>query len=94
MNYGKALRVCRALRGLRQDEVAKQAKLSTSYVSLIEAGRRVPSATAVAKLARGLRVPAPLLTLLAMDPNSLPEKEGKAFEQLGRTMLALLVEVG
>ena len=36
--------------------MAEHAKLSTSYVSLIEAGHRIPSMTAVTKLARSLRV--------------------------------------
>ena len=94
MNYGRALRVCRALRGWRQDEVAEHAKLSTSYVSLIEAVHRIPSMTAVTKLARSLRVPEPLFTLLAMDLKSLPPGEAKTFDQLGRSLLALLVEAG
>jgi transcriptional regulator with XRE-family HTH domain len=94
MDYSRALRVCRALRGWRQDEVAEYAKLSTSYVSLIEAGRRIPSLTAVAKLARALRIPEPLFTLLAMDVKSLPRSEAKAFDDLGRSLLSLLVEAG
>lgn len=74
--------------------MAEYAKLSTSYVSLIEAGRRIPSVTAVAKLARALRIPEPLFTLLAMDVKSLPPSEAKAFDHLGRSLLALLLEAG
>ncbi len=93
MDYSRALRTCRAIRGWQQEEVAERAGLSASYVSLIEAGKREPSPTAVRKLARGLNVPEPLLTLLASDLSGLPRTEAKTFDQLGRSLLFLLADV-
>ena len=94
MDYGRALRTCRAIRGWQQEDVAEHAGLSASYVSLIEAGKREPSPTAVSKLARGLGVPEPLLTLLASDLSALPKGDARTLDHLGRSLLGLLVEAG
>lgn len=93
MDYGKALRTCRAIRGWDQEAVAKRAGLSTSYVSLIETGKRFPSPAAVKKLAKGLLVPESLFALLGTDFSSLPLGEGRTYDQLARSLLALLSEV-
>ena len=42
MNYAKAIKTTRAARGLDKKTLAKRLKVDASYVSLIEAGRRVP----------------------------------------------------
>lgn len=94
MDYGRALRTCRAIRGWQQEDVAEHSGLSASYVSLIEAGKRAPSPKAVSKLARGLGVPEPLLTLLASDLSVLPKGDARTFDHLGRSLLGLLVEAG
>ena len=92
MDYGRALRTCRAMRGWEQERVAKQAGLSKSYISLIESGRRTPSVFAIRKLARSLMVPEALLHLLASDLSSVPLAEGRTYDQLARSLLALLAE--
>ncbi|SRR5258706_5928145 len=92
MDYSRALRTCRAMRGWQQEKVAERSGLSTSYVSLIESGHRTPSARALRKLADGLRVPLTLLTLLASDLSALPISEGKSFRQLADSLLTLLSE--
>jgi transcriptional regulator with XRE-family HTH domain len=92
MDFGKALRICRALRGLQQDEVAKRANLSTSYVSLIESGRRTPSIHAIRKLSAALRIPESLFSLLATDLSHLPMADAKTTEQLARSLLILFAE--
>lgn len=94
MDYGRALRTCRAIRGWSQELVAEKAHLSTSYVSLIESGKRVPAPVSVGKLASALNVPESLFSLLASDLSTLPLASGKTFDQLGQSLLSLLVEVG
>ena len=81
MDYGRALRTCRAIRGWQQEDVAEHAGLSASYVSLIEAGKREPSPTAVSKLARGLGVPEPLLTLLRRFATEAAREEARLYCQ-------------
>ncbi len=89
-DFGRALRVCRAVRGWTQEQVAAQARLSASYLSLIEAGQRTPSSKAVSRITAALRVPEALFRLLASEPTHL-RKESEA-SRLGDLLLRLLVE--
>lgn len=46
----------RAIKGLTQTQLAKQAELSTSYISHIEKGVRFPTFKAIVKIAKVLNV--------------------------------------
>lgn len=54
--YGRALREIRAIRGMSQERLARQAGLDPTYVSGIERGVRNPSLTNLLKLAKTLDV--------------------------------------
>jgi len=71
MNYGRALKVARAMAGLQQRDVARLAGLDPSYISLIEVGRRKPSLDSVEKLSQALDIPTHLFTLLAAESKDL-----------------------
>lgn len=91
MNYGKAFRIIRATFGLNQADFSKLLKIGQSHVSLIESGKRQPSRDLIDSLADALRIPRPLITLLASEPKDL-ELEGKEqVEALARSLLRLLV---
>jgi transcriptional regulator with XRE-family HTH domain len=60
--FGERLKAQRVASGLSQAELAHDG-ISPSYVSLLEAGRRVPTAGVVAKLAERLHCSVELLTL-------------------------------
>jgi transcriptional regulator with XRE-family HTH domain len=83
MNYGKALRIARAIAGVKQNELARKAKVSHSYISLIEKGVRRPSAKAIAKMCRGLHIPEPLFAMLAAENADVKHIGNKEFEALG-----------
>jgi transcriptional regulator with XRE-family HTH domain len=60
--FGERLRKLReARKGLTQEKLAQLAGLTTSFVSTLERGGKVPSLTTILKLARGLNVDAPEL---------------------------------
>lgn len=61
INYAKAARIMRALRNMTQGELAKKASLDTSYISLLESGKRTPSAKALEKICKALAVPTYLI---------------------------------
>ena len=65
MKIGKALRLARANRGLRQAELAKRLDVSANYISLLENDRRDPSWRFVCRVADALDTPLPVLVLLA-----------------------------
>lgn len=71
MDYGKALKIARAIAGLRQKELAERAGIDPSHISLLEAKRRQPSVGMLQKLSRALGIPHHLLILLAAEPDDL-----------------------
>ncbi len=91
MNYGKALRIARAASGLQQQELAKKAGLTASYVSLVEMGKRNPSIGTLRKLSRALEVPPHLLTLLATETQDTDLVDPKEVAVLGDSLLQLLL---
>lgn len=56
MNFGAALKAARNAAGLRQAELAAEADLDTSYVSLLENNRKSPTLTVYFRLCEVLRV--------------------------------------
>lgn len=86
MKIGKAIRLARANRGLRQAELAKRLDVSPNYISLLENDHRDPSWRFVCRAADALDTPLPVLILLAADkPN-----EQKDSLSLGTELLRLI----
>ncbi len=55
---GRMLKALREGRGLNQVELAKKAKVTTAYISLLEAGKKKnPSLAVLQRLAKALGVP-------------------------------------
>src|SRR6202000_1652898 len=80
MNYGKALRISRAIVGLQQRELAEKAGLNASHVSLIEKGSRNPSVGAITKLCDAMKIPESLFTMLAAEADDLRGIKEAEFE--------------
>lgn len=91
MRYGKAIKIIRTAREMSQKDLAAKCDLNASYVSLIEADERTPSAGALEKIARVLRVPFYLLTLLASGPEQLKGLPVREAQRVGTELLDLLV---
>jgi len=60
---GQRIRESRRILSLTQQELAERAKISVSFLSMIERGDRVPHIETLAKLADALRVPLPEMFL-------------------------------
>lgn len=90
MDYGKALRISRAIAGLQQKDLASRAGLDSSYVSLLEQGKRKPSLKVVRALSEALKIPTHLFTLLASEEEDLtlvePSELQQAVESLARVL--------
>lgn len=71
MNIGKAIKLCRTQKGLTRTELAKNADISISYLSLLEQGKRDPSLSTVEKLSNALNIPLSVLVFLASDKTEL-----------------------
>ena len=93
MNLGRAIGLCRNQRGLTQDELAKRAGLSVSYVSLLEQNKRTdPSLSTIQKIAEALRIPSGILFFLAADSTELSGLPSELQEKLSFTALQMLNE--
>ena len=91
MNYGKALRVLRAARGLQQKQLAEKLGVDGSYVSLLESGRRKPSMDIVEASAQLLGVPVYLLMLLASEEQDLKGVTGSEAAAIGKQLLEIVL---
>lgn len=90
MDYGKALRISRAIAGLQQKDLAKRAGLDSSYVSLLEQGKRKPSLKVVRALSEALKIPTHLFTLLASEEEDLTLVEPSELQQAAESLTRLL----
>ena len=91
MKYGKAIRICRSVKGLSQKELASKAGIGTSHISLIEAGKRSPSLATVQKICDALDVPTHLLMLLSSEPGDVQTDHLKNLKDISNLILKLLV---
>lgn len=88
MDYGKAIRIARAARGLTQKELAARMGVLPSYVSMLEKGKR--NNPSVEKLSSALGIPASLLMLLGADQAELKLIEADEADLLASALLNAL----
>src|ERR1700733_5132806 len=91
MNYGKGLKLARAIADLNQKDLALKAGLDPSHISLIEKVAEKPSLEALEKLSQALGIPSDLFLLMAFDKEDLklrnPEELQRAVESIARLVL-------
>jgi transcriptional regulator with XRE-family HTH domain len=94
MDFGKALKVARAIAGLQQKDLAKRARLDPSHISLIESGRRKPSSDAMGRISSALGIPVHLVMLLAAEPKDLKIADGTELNLAARSLAHLILKNG
>jgi transcriptional regulator with XRE-family HTH domain len=90
-NYAKAFRVIRAAFGLQQSELAARMSISSSQLSLIEAGKRQPSLRVLNALGKAVDIPTALISLLASTTKDVTKRENSEISDLARALLRTLV---
>ena len=90
MNIGKAIKLCRIQKNMRQSELAESSKISVPYLSLIEQGKRDPNFSVLQSLSNSLNVPLSILVFLASDSSELKTLSPELFEKLSVTALELV----
>jgi transcriptional regulator with XRE-family HTH domain len=81
-NIGSTIKMCRHKRGLQLKDLAEETKLSVSYLSLIEQGKRTPNLEVLETIAKALDIPLNILVFLATDKSELAEVDAKLAEKL------------
>lgn len=92
MNYGKALAVIRAARGLQQKDIADLLDVTPSYISRIEKGERPLSPGHVSMLSGKLDIPVELFMLLGQDSEHLEKQDSKTVEELSKELLRIITQ--
>lgn len=90
MNIGKAIKLCRIQKNMRQADLAKSSNISIAYLSLIEQGKRDPNFSVLQSLSNNLDVPLSILVFLATDNKELKGMNKELFEKLSTTALNLV----
>lgn len=90
MNIGKAIKLCRIQKNMRQSELAKASNISVAYLSLIEQGKRDPNFSVLQSLSDSLKVPLSILVFLASDSAEMKSLSPELFEKLSATALELV----
>jgi transcriptional regulator with XRE-family HTH domain len=91
MNFGKAFKIIRSVKNLEQQQLAVKLGVDSSYISLIESGRRTPSANLLGILSKRLSVPRNLIILLASEKDELNTLEPHETEKIGEQLLNILI---
>lgn len=84
MNYGRAFQIVRAARGLTLADVAKNAGIGPSQLSLVENGKRSPSLGTLEATCRALDVPVLHLMVLAGGAEIEPQMAAAILKNLLR----------
>lgn len=92
MNYGKALAVIRAARGLQQKDIADLLDVTPSYISRIEKGERPLSPGHVSMLSGKLDIPVELFMLLGQDSGHLEKQDSKTIDELSKELLRIITQ--
>ena len=91
MNYGKAIRIARALADIPQRELARRVNIDSSLISLLEAGKRQPSREMLEKLSANLNIPFHLFVLLASEVEDTRSASAETLQQLATELARLLL---
>jgi transcriptional regulator with XRE-family HTH domain len=91
MNYARAIRTIRAIRGISQQDLATRMKVDESFISRLGKPSSTPSGRTLEKIANALRVPMYLLVLLASDEEELHSMSKNQAEVLGQQLIAILL---
>lgn len=92
MRLGNAIRLCRTQLGKTQAELAKNAGISVSYLSLVEQDKRDPALSVITKLSNSLGIPVNLLIFLAAENTETAKLPEELIDKLSSLIFKLLKE--
>ncbi|HEX4451710.1 MAG TPA: helix-turn-helix transcriptional regulator [Kofleriaceae bacterium] len=91
MNYDRAIKTVRALRGMSQQDLAHRMQVDEAFVSRLGKSGNPPSGRTLERVASALDVPMYLLILLASEQHELGSMSTQQAEALGKQLLSLLL---
>ena len=92
MNLIKTIARLRKRKGMSQAQLAKVSGLSTTYISLMESGKKSPTLKSLEKISQGLEVPFPILSFMALDDEDVHPDKRSAFKLVAPAVNAMIEE--
>lgn len=92
MDLGQALRKIRVQKEMTQTAVCKKAKLSQTYLSQVEKGRKEPRKATVKKLCKVYGVPPIVVAWMGSEESDIQKNKLELYRQLKPAMDGLISE--
>lgn len=92
MNIGTAIESVRKTKNMSQSELAFQANITQSYLSLIENNKKEPNMKILKSISESLSVPLPFLLLFSITKEDVPESKQESFTVIMPLIKSLLSE--
>jgi transcriptional regulator with XRE-family HTH domain len=86
---GKALKLLRTAKGMKQLELAKKIGVQKNYVSMVENGHREPSLTFLQAAASALGASIDMFFVFTRDASDLPSQSAMDYARLQQLLLQL-----
>jgi transcriptional regulator with XRE-family HTH domain len=87
---GTTIRIIRQAKRISLGDLAKRAKVSIAFLSLLEHGRREPSLLVLRRLAKALEIPSEVLIILSQPRGGTLEAQGAESKRLTRSIVKLM----
>ena len=92
MDYGKALSVVRAAKGLSQKDLATLIDKTPSYISRIEKDERTPSMNTINLICERLEIPITLFMLLGKKYENMDKFDKRLLDEMGSELLQIITK--
>lgn len=90
MNLGSTIKYFRTQRGFSQKALAKAARMTAPYLSLLENNQRAPAMAMLENIAKELGVPVPILMFYAMEESDVPPPKRELFRSVFEPVKSLI----
>lgn len=87
---GQTIKELRKQKNLNQVELAEKVGITQTSLSSIESGRTQPSKNTLAKISEALETPLPIIFMMSVKPEEIPEKKREAFTKIQPLVKTLL----
>lgn len=92
MDLGKAIKLIRNQKSIRQNSLAEMSGISQTYLSQIENNIKEPNISTLKVICDKLNVPLPVLFFLAIDTNDIAPEKRVAFKHLSPSINSMILE--
>lgn len=91
MNIGEVILELRKQKGVKQKELAKELKISATYLSLVESNEKKPSVALIANIANYFDLPVTAILFKALEHNNINDKEQKKYIKAAKPVVEALI---